>query len=124
MNYKPYYSDVLLLSSMFYFHCALIDFFITLYAYASYGNLFFHMELNPFIRYIVKLGIPPLHMVIMPVIIAFLCLYFRHLADKVNKESVISDRIIWGMGFAICLITMMGILHLLGFYSWFYHGMF
>lgn len=124
MMYKPYYSNILIISSMFYFFTAFADYFITILAYAYYGDLFFQLESNPFICDIVKMGIPPAHMVIIPITVAFLSCYFRNIANKMNIDSMISDRVIWSMGFAICLMIMMGILHLLGFISWFYHGAF
>lgn len=124
MMYKPYYSDILLISSIFYFHCALIDFIITTYGYAYYGNQFFQIELNSFICFLVKLGIPPIHMVIIPFTVVCLSCYFRKIANKINTYLIISDRVILSMGFTICFIIPLGILHLQGFSSWFYHGYF
>lgn len=122
MIYKPYYSDILIISSIFYYVTAMFDFYITMVGYAFYNNLFFQLELNPVICFLLKLGIIPIHMFIVPLVILLLSIYFRFLANEMNKEYIIKDEIIWGIGFAICLITMMGILHLLGFISWFYHG--
>jgi len=122
MRYKPYYSDILLLSSVFYFNCALIDFIITESAYFKYGDLFFQMEMNPLICNLLKMGIPPIHIVVIPFIVLLLSAYVRELANEITTYHVIKDWSIWGMGFCTCIITMMGILHLLGFISWFYHG--
>ena len=124
MKYKPYYSDMLLISSMFYFITALLDFFITGSAYTRYGELFFQMELNPTICFLLKYGVPPIHMFIIPMVVLFLSIYFRILANEKNAESKIKDNVIWGIGFSTSLIIMMGITHLIGFISWFYHGAF
>lgn len=124
MMYKPYYSFILLLSSMFYFITALLDFLITTIAYKYYGNLFFQMEMNPLICNLLKMGIPPIHIVVIPFIVLLLSAYVMELANEINTYHVIKDWSIWGMGFCTCIITMMGILHLLGFISWFYHGVF
>ena len=124
MKYKPYYSDILLISSIFYFITAILDFSITMSAYNYYGELFFQMELNPFIYDLLKFGIPPIHMFIIPMVLIFVSIYFRILTNEKNAESKIKDRVIWGMGFSTSLMVMVGITHLIGFISWFYHGAF
>lgn len=124
MMYKPYYSDILIISSMFYYFTALMDFLITTDRYIYYGDLFFQMEMNPAICFLLKLGIPPIHMFVIPMVVIFLSVYFKEIANEIHAESIIRDRVIWGMWFAICLMIMMGILHLIGFCSWFYHGVF
>lgn len=122
MKYKPFYSDMLLISSIFYFYSAFADYFITMCAYAYYGDLFFQMEMNPLICNFLKMGIPPIHIVVIPFIVLLLSAYVRKLANEINTYHVIKEWSIWGMGFCTCIITMMGILHLIGFFSWFYYG--
>jgi len=56
MIYKPYYSDILIISSIFYFFTATADFIITICGYARYGDLFFQIELNPIIRFLLNQG--------------------------------------------------------------------
>jgi len=124
MRYKPYYSNILIISSIFYYITAMLDFSITMGAYNYYGDLFFLMELNPAICFVLRSGMPPIYMFILPLVVIILSTYFKKLANKLHKESMISDRSMWGLGFAVCLIIMMGILHLIGFISWFYHGAF
>ena len=124
MIYKFYYSNILIFASVFYFFTALLDFTITMCAYKHYGDLFFQMEMNPAICFLLKLGIPPTYMFLIPTVVIVLSLYFKYVVTEINNESIIKDRIIWGLGFAICMVIMMGILHLMGFISWFYHGAF
>lgn len=124
MKYNPFYSDMLIYSSIFYLVFATLDLLVTTWGYVHYGDLFFIVEQNPAICFLFKLGIPPIHMVVIPYVVMLLSIYFKDIANKLHAISIISDRVIWGMGFAICLMIMMGILHLLGFISWFYHGAF
>ena len=124
MKYKPYYPIILIIASTFYLITAMMDFSITMGAYNYYGDLFFLMEMNPAICFLLKLGIPPMHMFIIPFIVTLLSYYFLIVIAKIHAKSIIKDRIIWGIGFSTCLTVMMGVLHLLGFISWFYHGAF
>ena len=122
MMYKPYYSIVLLLSSLFYYVFAMLDFVITMYGYFYYNDLFFNMEINPVICSFLKLGIFPVYMFIIPIIVLILSYRFYMKTYKINVDYKFSDRVIWCLGFSNCLVIMMGVLHLLGFISWFYHG--
>lgn len=121
MKYKPIYSELLVLSSIFYFFGALMDYTITMSAYKNYGVRFFMLESNQFICNVIKSGYPPIYIIILPIISIILALYFK---KKIKKADVVSNRITYGLIFAIFWLILVGTLHLIGFCSWFYHGAF
>jgi hypothetical protein len=124
LKFMSYYTDILLFSSIFYFACGILDCTITMCGYMFYGKQFFSMELNVLVCYLLELGIPPVHMFLIPSVLIFLSLYLNvqiHKADQAELDTINYTHV-WGIFFAISLIIMMGLLHLYGFLTWFYFG--
>lgn len=128
MKYKTCFSEFLVISSIFYYITAMLDFSITMCGYAHYGDLFYQMELNPSICFLLKSGFPPIHMFIIPFTLICLTYYLHKKTNKVifiyQSTEIINKKITWGILFGILLLFQMGMIHLLGFLSWFYYGAF
>lgn len=123
LEYKTIYAIGLLIASTWYFCMSVLDFTITMKGFEYYGQQFFYMEINPSICLWLENGIPPVYMFLIPFTLMMLSLYFHGNMHKYNRCKV-QSYYVFGIWFATMLITALGILHALGFISWFYYDAF
>lgn len=123
IEYKYKYGLILFIASIWYFCMSFIDYTITTIGYEKLGQQFFEIELNESISYCLLHGINPVHMFIIPFALILLSWYFLF-KMRIYDRCKIKEINIYALSFAISLIILLGIIHLVGFLSWFYYGVF
>lgn len=121
LEYKSKYTDILFFASAWYFFMSLLDFTITMRGYHYLRHQFFDMELNPYICSCLEHGFPPIYMFLIPFTLVILSYWFIKPMEKYDRCKLPNTYIL-GIWFAILLIINLGIIHVLGFLSWFYYG--